>query len=298
MSWHTKVEGQYNKGSTECTDNAKEIYNYLSARGWSLNAISGLLGNIWHESGLNPWRWQNDSVGTSGGSPWSGIGYGLVQFTPAGNYINNSAVQGNTNYGPNFSDKTGKNTDGIAQLYFVDSNQLGAYIPTAEYPQTYSQYKSSMLSAYELAAIWLVNYERAYDTGASARRERGTTANYFYNLLSGETPPEPPTGEYTITIQIEGNGSAYADLGDDVPIYSAGAGVRIGLAYHPNGNDTFLGFEVVSGGITITDYHFTMPSENVIILARFTGTTPKPTPKAKRKSKIIYMIPWWRKYGL
>ena len=53
--------------------NAEYIFNYLSLQGWSKEAICGLLGNIHHESFLNPgvWEIQDDPF-------W---GYGIVQWT-------------------------------------------------------------------------------------------------------------------------------------------------------------------------------------------------------------------------
>ena len=51
--------------------NAQYIWKYLGARGWTLNAVAALLGNMEHESSINPGR------GEVGGS-----GYGLVQWTP------------------------------------------------------------------------------------------------------------------------------------------------------------------------------------------------------------------------
>lgn len=120
------------------------------------------------------------------------------------------------------------------------------------------------------------------------------------NFIGGDVP----SGEgYAITINVEGNGTAYADLGDDIPIYSATEGTRVGLAYHSGEGDSFEGFTVISGGISIVDWHFTMPANNVIILARFTGTggshdPQDPSLKFKQKHKMIYYIPWWAKYGL
>lgn len=123
---------------------------------------------------------------------------------------------------------------------------------------------------------------------------------YFY--FNNITPEPIPEGNYNITIVIEGNGTAYADLGDDVPITYAPEGTRIGLAYHALGDDSFEGFSVESGGIQIDDYHFTMPSNDVIIKAKFTGSTPvnpdPSVPSTKVRNKMIYYIPWWSKYGL
>lgn len=59
--------------------NAIFIFNYLTCLGWSSQAICGLLGNIEQECGMNPGAWQY----------WNSKrnGYGLVQFTPATNYL-------------------------------------------------------------------------------------------------------------------------------------------------------------------------------------------------------------------
>ena len=64
----------------EMESNAKEIYTYLSDKGWTLNAISGLLGNMQRESTINPGLWQSLKEGNYSG------GYGLVQWTPASKY--------------------------------------------------------------------------------------------------------------------------------------------------------------------------------------------------------------------
>ena len=41
----------------EMESNAKEIYTYLSDKGWTINAISGMLGNMQRESTINPGLW-------------------------------------------------------------------------------------------------------------------------------------------------------------------------------------------------------------------------------------------------
>lgn len=34
--------------------NARYIWNYLQAQGWTLNAVAGMLGNMQSESSINP----------------------------------------------------------------------------------------------------------------------------------------------------------------------------------------------------------------------------------------------------
>ena len=187
MTWHAKAKGAYAEASSEAKDNALEIYGILAARGWTINAVCGLLGNMGHESGYNPWRWQSDRLGASTGSPWTNKGYGLVQFTPASKYINNA--RGISGYGPNFSDKTGLASDGYAQIIYVDEN--ADYYATSTYPLSYAEFKASTENPAYLASAWLYNYERPADPAAT-EQARQTSANFWYQVLSGETPPPDP----------------------------------------------------------------------------------------------------------
>jgi len=190
-AWHTKNSGGYANSSQEAIDNATRIYDILSGYGWTLNAVAGLLGNMCIESGLNPWRWQNDHIGASTGSPWTSSGYGLVQFTPASKYINDSRAKSFDGYGPNFSDIPGSVNDGSAQLEFVD--KYADYIKTASYPLTYAEYKASSKDPEYLAEAWLYNYERPKDPSASIA-SRKANAKYWYETLSGVTPTPPGGG--------------------------------------------------------------------------------------------------------
>lgn len=190
-AWHVKDKGGFANDSTEALDNATLIYGILSGYGWTLNAVAGLLGNVCVESGLNPWRWQNNHIGASTGSPWTSSGYGLVQFTPASKYIDDSRAQSFEGYGPNFSDRKGSANDGDAQLEFVD--KYADYAKTDAYPLTYAQYKASTADAEYLAAAWLYNYERPADPSASIA-SRKANAKYWYEALSGVTPTPPGGG--------------------------------------------------------------------------------------------------------
>lgn len=266
MSWNVKSKGGYEETSSEAYNNATLIYQFLSARGWSLNAVCGILGNIGHESGYNPWRWQNDDVlsSTSAYLESTSHGYGLFQFTPIKNgsdaryyYTGGQKYSG---YGPNYSDKTGSPTDGESQLMFMNANDSGGYIPTSKYPLSFAQYKTSTDSAANLASAWLRNYERP--ASFSTEDVRRKTAEYWFAKLSG-TPT--PGGRY-VNILVEGNGQAWA-----VPT-SGEAGTKITLNEVPSDGATFLGWTVLQGGVTIAaDNTFTLPDSDVYIKARFTG---------------------------
>ena len=72
----------------EMTVNAQYIMNYLTGKGWTKNAVAGMLGNMETESTINPGIWQSLQSGNMSG------GYGLVQWTPATKYINWAKANG------------------------------------------------------------------------------------------------------------------------------------------------------------------------------------------------------------
>lgn len=194
MAWHCQVYDGYGRTSTEAIDNAKEIYNNLHALGWSLNAICAILGNIGYEGGYNPWRWQNDNIQPYQTTNYGDAhAYGLFQFDNATKYQQNSYAKSLPEYGPNWSDRAGKTTDGIAQLKYV--NQYADYYSTNAYPLSYSQFKVSTQTPSYLAKAWLYNYERPADP-ASTENGRASEAEYWYTVLQNYTPVPPvPTGD-------------------------------------------------------------------------------------------------------
>lgn len=283
---YAKATGAYAKTSSEATSNAKEVYSYLHYRGWTVNAVAGILGNIWAESGLNPWRWQMTSKGkervcSTKDYPWKGIGYGFFQFTPADTYIQLVGAQTNLYYGPNFSDRAGKSTDGLAQLYVIDKNLTGGYIETSAYPLSHSEFKASTSSPSYLAAAWLKNFERAGDMSQSVLEYRGSLANYFYEILTGVTPtpdpePEPSGGEYLVTAGHKGDGEV------TVSPQSANAGDKITVTVRGLNNHAYLRYEVISPvGLsldieTLGTYTFTMPESDVFLMFYFEGSGYSP----------------------
>ncbi len=68
---------------------------------------------------------------------------------------------------------------------------------------------------------------------------------------------------YTVTVENDGNGFASADPA------SAGMGDEITLTAAPNGGYRFKAWEVISGGVTISNNKFIMPAGNVTVKAIF-----------------------------
>jgi len=183
--WHAQATGGYTRNSQEAYENALLTYGCLLDKGWTLNAICGLLGNIEMESGYNPWRWYQDNIGT----PTSQRAYGLVQFNPASKYIGDVNAMQSTYYAPNYINNAGLPHDGQSQLEFVDA--YGDYLPSQTYPMTFADYKVSTLSAGDLAVVWLHNYERPVPITPQMENDRRTCAEYWFSTLGGVTPPTP-----------------------------------------------------------------------------------------------------------
>ncbi len=91
-------------------------------------------------------------------------------------------------------------------------------------------------------------------------------------VFEQDIPPEPET--YTVTVQTDGNGTASSS-----PV-SATAGTEIALTAAPDNGYHFKEWQVVSGGVTVSDDRFTMPGENVTVKAVFEqDDDPSPPPE-------------------
>jgi len=157
----------------EMQNNAVVQYADLTGKGWSLNAIAGLLGNEQTESNINPGIWQNLDEGDYS------LGYGLVQWTPATNITS-------------WLDSNGYDRDdGYAQDTAIDQGlPPGQWIPTSQWPQSLEEYKTTNLSPEDCASIWLHNFERA---GVEVEDTRRRQAREWYNYLQS-VGPIPPVG--------------------------------------------------------------------------------------------------------
>lgn len=183
--WHNKNTGAYARDSVEAQENVMKMVQILAPLGWTINAIAGMIGNIEAECGLNPWRWQNDTVSMS-------LGYGLFQYTPANKYIGDSLADDMDGYQPNYPTGAGGPDDGTAQLLYMMRNSVpdgeghrGAQYSINElYPQyglTFEEYQHSTQTPEFLASAWLHNFERA---GVEVESQRRANAVYWYDWIT------------------------------------------------------------------------------------------------------------------
>lgn len=209
MAWYAKPSGPYAPRTPEGTGNIREINDILSGEGYTTEAISGVIGNMIAESGLNPWRWQSDAVNYA-------AGYGLFQYTPASSYF--EKCSGLAAYAPNLSvtgvTEGAKPTDGIAQVIGFVDNLLGKWIrgcwrsywDPQDYPDYYALRKT-VLNAYgdgnnltqkQFSKINNIrdatfSFLACFEGPAVPHLEqREVNAVIAYEIITGHEPPTPP----------------------------------------------------------------------------------------------------------
>lgn len=144
------------------TENAKAIYLFFRNKGWTAQAISGLLGNMQGESGIIA---DKDELGGGGG-------YGLVQWTPKSNLVNWANSNG-LNY------RTVETQCKRIQWELENGQQFYA---TTAYPLNFRQFTQSTQSPTYLASVFIHNYERPANPN---QPQRGVWAEEWFRLLSG-----------------------------------------------------------------------------------------------------------------
>lgn len=160
---------------TQMLVNATYIYKYLTNKGWTINAIAGLLGNMQAESSLNPGRWQSEYVGNTSG------GYGLVQWTPATKYFNYCTDHG-------LSDPSEMDNNLLRIIYELEHGLQ--WIATDEYDLTFEEFSKSQQPVEYLASAFLKNYERA---GVEVEDQRRVNAvEWLAFLTDSDIDVNPP----------------------------------------------------------------------------------------------------------
>lgn len=246
MSW---TIGNKYLTEAQMQGNALEVYKYLSARKWTLNAIGGILGNMEKESNINPGLWQSLNEGNYSG------GFGLVQWTPATNYTNWASENGYSI------------TDPEGQLYWIHnlSASKGQWISTSAYSMSWAEFKSSTETPEYLASAFLKNFERA---GVEVESERRSAARKWYNYLkeNGDNSEVIETAvKWAISIAND-DSHGYDQTNRDGPDYDCSslicwayskAGLNTRPGYTPATSsmyDVFIsaGFEDVTSQITLS----------------------------------------------
>lgn len=185
--------GQYffSHYGTECNNNATVIAAILRKRGWSHNAIAGILGNMLFESTLNPDIYYGEAS-------FSSVSYGLVQWDKTAKYQDWADSMG---YLP-YHDIEYQ----CERISLEMETGLGGQYLVRDWDAWYKKYQISRTdfiksteSPYYLAGAFAWNYERSAVVlnGTEAQKadlenRRGSAANKFYEIITGSEPPVTP----------------------------------------------------------------------------------------------------------
>ena len=154
----------------ESKKNWLAFWQFFKSKGWTANAVSGILGNSFYESTVNPNRWEGDIPFAQ---PVASRGYGLVQWTPWTKIIDWLTEKG---YYPDVS-KFGLGECERIQ-WEMENNQQ--WIATTTYPESFRDFSVSTKDPYTLAIEFLANYERPADPN---QPQRGDKAREIYDYI-------------------------------------------------------------------------------------------------------------------
>ena len=168
-NWHNGYQVWLTE--SQSLDNAQLVANFLVGKNWSKKAICAILGNMRHESSVNPNMYEYNY-------DWSADrGFGLVQWTPRSKYWNWALDNG-------YSESELR--DGDAQLDRIDYevNQGIQWISTPNYPLSYASFRQGDGTLEYLTRAFIWNYERpALEAGESSTPDRIAFAQKCYDTL-------------------------------------------------------------------------------------------------------------------
>jgi hypothetical protein len=155
--------------------NAQYILDFLLGKGWTKNAVCGMLGNMQSESNINFGIWE----GLNSSDPTKG--FGLTQWTPSTKYTDWANANG---YG---SDHVNGELNRI--LYEVANNNVQW---STDAPLTFAEFTQSNDAPENLAQDFLIYYEKPANQN---QPDRQTQARYWYDNLTGGGTVTPPASD-------------------------------------------------------------------------------------------------------
>jgi hypothetical protein len=180
-------------------NNAERAYNYLIGKGYTPEQAAGVVGNMIHESGVNPMRVQGSELNSETPvdklkdmNTQHGEAYGIVQWDPSGKMI--KKVQ----------EKGGDPTQLGAQLDFLTGD--GGFTGGASSPEAAGQKVKEAKTVEEATTAFMVSFEAP---GNPALDNRLTFAQAIYNKAT-KGDPYPPDVEAHI---FKGSGDSMAGGG-------------------------------------------------------------------------------------
>lgn len=183
-------------------ENPKRAFEYFISVGYKPEWAAGIVGNMTAESGVQPERLQgtqSGSVTPASAAQGSSLGWGLVQWTPAGKVINALGV-----------DKAG---DFALQLEFLYKQLEGTSESSSE--KAAGEALKATTTVAEAAETFMNKYERPSDESkAKSRQGRIDLATSVFDKYAGGASGIALVATDSTTACGGGSGSTSAKVGD------------------------------------------------------------------------------------
>ena len=155
-------------------DNMATIYNFFIAKGWTPNAIAGMLGNIMVESTVNPWLFQNRSLNWNNpaGILADNGGMGLTQWTPCRKYYQ-WAIDNNMDPASGFT---------MLERIVYESQHNLQWSLNNYGRHTWNDFITSTEDPWVLADVWCWAYERP---SSPDMQQRWSNAEWVFENITG-----------------------------------------------------------------------------------------------------------------
>lgn len=179
-SAHLKpLSGSYRDANAWC------IYKGLKAAGWSIEAIAGLCGNIQNESAFSPGRYEKDKK-----RPWpyANWGCGLTQWTPNFKLFDWCKNNGDVHV---YAIESQIDCINYESLNNIQYGRASSWPYEGEIPKTFTAYRVSTMSPFQLGKAFWYCYERPKDPSEANGNARGRNAEKWYKFFTGSEPPTP-----------------------------------------------------------------------------------------------------------
>ena len=187
MAWHNGFQKWLSE--SQSMENAQKVVDYLytDKKDWSKESISALIGNMRHESSINPNMYE---YGYSWGAD---RGFGLVQWTPRSKFWNWGSKKGYS------ESQLRSGNSQLARIDFEVDNNIQWIAKTSNFNGlTFKQFRtnSKKLTVSELTEAFTWGYERPNaQAGAESMPARKAFANKAFKQLNwkkgGGSKPDP-----------------------------------------------------------------------------------------------------------
>ena len=242
MAWN---EGyQVWLSEAQSLENAQLVANHFKGSDWTKESISALVGNMRHESSVNPNMYE---YGKEWADDW---GFGLVQWTPRSKYWDWAVANG---LPPREGDSQLARID-----YEVDNNiqwvangHANRYGYSDKYDFSFADFRTNSqgLTVEQLTEAFMWNYEGPnYTAGSNSLSERQAFARLAFNTIDfeggGGVKPALPVNEGTPTTD---------KYGPRIDPISGEPSFHAGLDYAGNTNDPI--YATMSGTVMVAEFN-------------------------------------------